>query len=126
MMRTPAVRKSWHDQAKAKIIHLCPIVELEMIFGVRSSREYQELSRLFDEMFCWTFIPDRVYDRAAQIQQLLLGSGRHRCASPVDLLVAATAELRNLTVSHYDRDVATIAAVTGQPAQWLAAPGSLN
>jgi predicted nucleic acid-binding protein len=40
-------------------------------------------------------------------------------------LGAATAELRGLTVLHYDKDFETIASVTGQPTQWLAPPGSL-
>ena len=39
--------------------------------------------------------------------------GRDRGAGPVDLVVAATAELFGLTLLHHDRDFATVAGVTG-------------
>ncbi|MGV9995040.1 hypothetical protein [Streptomyces sp. NPDC003374] len=55
----------------------------------------------------------------------LTDKGPHRSAGAVGLLVAATAELRGLTVPHYDTDFETIASVTGQPTQWPAPPGSL-
>lgn len=54
--------------------------------------------------------------------------GRSRRSSPstdstdsagaVDLVVAATAELRGLTLLHRDRDFECLAAVTGQALQW--------
>lgn len=44
--------------------------------------------------------------------------GRHRGAGPVDLVLAATAELSGLTLLHHDRDFATIATVTGQSLRW--------
>ena len=43
---------------------------------------------------------------------------QHRSAGPVDLVVAATAELHGLTLLHHDRDFAVIARVTGQPMRW--------
>ncbi|WP_372337766.1 hypothetical protein [Streptomyces sp. MK5] len=59
------------------------------------------------------------------MQQQLTAKGLHRSAGAADLLVAAPAELRGLTVLHYDKDFETIASVTGRPAQWPAPPGSL-
>jgi predicted nucleic acid-binding protein len=44
--------------------------------------------------------------------------GRHRSTGPVDLMVAATAELHGLTLLHHDRDFGQIAGVTGQPLRW--------
>jgi predicted nucleic acid-binding protein len=35
------------------------------------------------------------------------------------LVVAATAELFDLTLLHHDRDFDVIAAVTGQPTRWF-------
>ncbi|MFC7385814.1 PIN domain nuclease [Sphaerisporangium rhizosphaerae] len=126
MMRNEAVRDQWHEETKARLISLCPLVEIEMFFGVRCPRERREWRDLFHAMFGWVFIPDRVYERAIQTQELMIELGQHRCASPVDLLVAATGELNGLTILHYDRDYETIAKVTGQPVEWLAPPGSLN
>jgi hypothetical protein len=41
-----------------------------------------------------------------------------RGAGPVDLVVAATAELHGLTLLHHDHDFDIIAAVTGQTVRW--------
>jgi predicted nucleic acid-binding protein len=52
------------------------------------------------------------------VQEALTKRGQHRSAGPVDLVVAATAELQGLTLLHHDRDFECIAAVTGQALQW--------
>ena len=46
---------------------------------------------------------------------MLTETGTHRSASPIDLLIAATAERERLTVLCDDRDFETVAVVTGQP-----------
>lgn len=71
-------------------------------------------------------MPDRIYERAAEIQAALTERGAHRSAGAVDLLIAATAEDQGLTLLHYDRDLDQIGAVTGQPLRWLAPPGSIK
>jgi predicted nucleic acid-binding protein len=53
-----------------------------------------------------------------EVQGDLTALGQHRGAGPVDLVVAATAELFGLTLLHHDRDFATIAGVTGQALRW--------
>jgi predicted nucleic acid-binding protein len=68
-------------------------------------------------------MPDRMFERAAQVQAALTDLGTHRSAGAVDLLIAAAAELHGLTLLHYDRDFDQIVRVTGQRAQWLASPG---
>lgn len=122
MAQTP---ERWEEQVSAGLIAVCPIIELEVLFSARSMDERQRLLRLLRAMYGWVAMPDRVYQRAADVQEALTKRGQHRCAGPVDLLVAATAELENLTVLHYDRDYETIARVTGQPTQWLAPSGTL-
>ena len=52
------------------------------------------------------------------VQGELAKSGRHRVPIP-DLLVAAAAEIADLTVLHYDSDYDTISEVTGQPVEWV-------
>ena len=44
----------------------------------------------------------------------------------VDLMIAATAELYEATVVHYDRDFDIIAMVTGQPVEWIVPAGSVS
>jgi len=52
------------------------------------------------------------------VQGELTAVGQHRGAGPVDLVIAATAELFGLTLLHHDRDFATVAGVTGQASRW--------
>lgn len=65
---------------------------------------------------------DRAYERAAQIQEALTGRGEHRSAGAVDLLIGATAQRHEPTVLSEDRDVETVAAVTGQPVRRITTP----
>ena len=63
-------------------------------------------------------VHDRAFARAREVQGDLTGKSQHRTAGPVDLLVAATAELHGLTLLHHDRDFDVVAQVTGQPLRW--------
>ena len=62
--------------------------------------------------------------RALQVQRLLAQRSQRGRKIP-DLLIAAAAEQRDLTVLHYDADFDAIAAVTGQRCQWVSPPGSV-
>ena len=42
-----------------------------------------------------------------------------------DVLIAAAAERHRVTVLHYDHDDDRIAAVTGQPVEWVVPAGSV-
>jgi hypothetical protein len=48
----------------------------------------------------WEPMPDRVFERASEVQALLTAEGLHRGASAVDLLVPATAELRSVGLNN--------------------------
>jgi predicted nucleic acid-binding protein len=76
--------------------------------------------------YCWAVLPDRVYERAAGVQEMLTDRGTHRSAGPIDLMVAATAEGLGMTLLHYDADFEQVAEVTGQPTLWLAEPGTID
>jgi predicted nucleic acid-binding protein len=56
---------------------------------------------------------------AGSTHTALADRGHHRAASIPDLLVAATAELGQLTVLHVDKDYELIAELTGQPTERL-------
>ncbi len=72
----------------------------------------------FRSLFGWVPVRDRAFARAWEVQGELTTKGQHRSAGPVDLVVAATAELHSLTLLHHDRDFGVIARVTGQPLRW--------
>jgi predicted nucleic acid-binding protein len=64
-------------------------------------------------------------ERALTVAELLAQRGQHRGAKPTDLVIAAAAEVQDLTVLHYDDDYERIAGVTGQGAEWIADRGTL-
>ena len=109
------MRKAWSDQLVAGVIAVCPIVELEFLFSARSLADRLEKQQLMRDLFGWVPMPERAYERAGEVQQMLTEGGMHRSACPVDLLIAATAERERLTVLCDDRDFQAIARLTGQP-----------
>ncbi|WIM97759.1 PIN domain nuclease [Actinoplanes oblitus] len=116
----------WEQRLIAGIVAVCPLTELEIMFSARSTVHRQELRSVLDSLYHWVLIPDRVYTRAAGVQETLTDRGKHRSAGPIDLLVAATAEEHRLALLHYDADFKQVAEVTGQPIAWVAEPGSVN
>lgn len=105
------------------LVATCPIIDLELLFSVRNYAEHAELRQELKSMPSFP-IDQAVTDRAIEVQGLLARTGQHRL--PIaDLLIAAVAEVNNLTVLHYDKDFDTIAQTTGQPTQWIAPRGTL-
>jgi hypothetical protein len=64
--------------------------------------------------------------RAREVQLAMAASGDHRRVPPPDLLIAATAELANVPLVHYDRDYERIAAVTAQEHAWFVPDGAIT
>jgi predicted nucleic acid-binding protein len=117
-MRSDAEIYGWDQAAAAALIAVCPITELEFFFSARSAADRAQGIEDMRLLFGWVPVDDRAYDRAWEVQGLLTKRGQHRSAGPVDLVVAATAELQGLTLLHRDRDFECVAAVTGQALQW--------
>jgi predicted nucleic acid-binding protein len=69
-------------------------------------------------LFGWVPVSDRAFARAREVQGELTTRGQHRSAGPVDLVLAATAELHGLALLHHDRDFDIIGRVTGQALRW--------
>lgn len=65
------------------------------------------------------YLTPRIEDRALELQSMLAERGQHRAPSIPDLLIAATAELADLTVLHLDKDFDLIAELTGQEVERL-------
>jgi predicted nucleic acid-binding protein len=126
LLRNPTVQAGWEQQISAGLVAVCPIVELELLYSARSAAHRDEMVDLLASAFAWVPMPERVFTHAADLQAALTMRALHRCASAVDLLVAATAGLHALTLVHYDRDFDQITKITGQPAAWLAPAGSMS
>jgi predicted nucleic acid-binding protein len=126
LLRHRDVRSRWQPQITAGVMGICSITGLEFLYSARSKAEREEWLELLNITFAWAAVPERVFLRAAEVQAVMTTHGTHRSAGVTDLLVAATAELSGLALIHYDHDFDAIVKVTGQPAAWVASPGSIN
>ena len=111
LLRPGAESFGWDQAAAAGLIAVCPIIELEFFYSARSWADREQGIQDLRSLFGW--VP--VHDRAWEVQGDLTSQGQHRSAGPLDLVVAATAELHGLTLLHHDRDFDVVARVTGQP-----------
>lgn len=100
------------------------MTDLEIGFSARSAAEWDRLVAAL-AAFRRIDVEAHHFDRAQQVQRRLVADGLRGRKVP-DLLIAAVAEATSLTVLHYDADFDHIAAVTGQPTQWIVERGSID
>lgn len=104
-------------------IATCPIVDMEVLYSARSFDHYEEVRS--ERMALRSFpMTGQIAVRALEVQRSLARHGHHRVPLP-DLLIAATAEINDVAVIHYDSDYDRIAQVTGQPTEWVVPRGSI-
>ena len=100
------------------------ISDLEIGYSARSAAEWDRLLEAL-ELFELVETTGDHLRRARQVQRLL--AAKHQRGRKVpDLLIAAAAEARNLSVLHYDADFDRIGAVTGQACEWIVPAGSAD
>lgn len=105
------------------LVATCPIIDLEVLYSARTRTDYDNI--LAERRALPSYpITAAVTDRAIDVQHQLARTGRHRMPLP-DLLIAAVAEINDLTVMHYDADYDHIAEITNQAAIWVAPRGSI-
>lgn len=122
-MRAPVVRSTIEPLASAGTLARAGISDLEVGYSARSVKEWDRVLDALDAFELIETSADHVR-RARQVQRLL--AAKHQRGRKVpDLLIAAAAEANDLTVLHYDADFDRIAAVTGQPVQWVVPSGTV-
>jgi hypothetical protein len=123
-LRTPAVRVAIESRAERGELARAGISDLEIGYSARSALEWDRLAGALGVFELVETTADHLR-RARHVQRLL--AAKHQRGRKVrDLLVAAAAEARNLTVLHYDADFDRIAIVTGQPCEWVVPAGSAD
>ncbi len=123
-LRSPSVRTVLEPLVQAGAVGRAGMSDLEIGFSARSVDEWDALAIALDVM-ALVPITDRHFTRARQVQRLLVEKGLRGRKVP-DLLIAAAAEEKGLTVVHYDADFARIAEVTGQIVEWIVPRGSVD
>ena len=123
-LANPTVRAIIEPLAQAGHLARATICDLEIGYSARNADEWD---RFISAMGAFDLVETNAQHvtRALQVQRLLASRSQRGRKIP-DLLVAAVAESRNLTVLHYDTDFDLISAVTEQPCQWIVAAGSID
>jgi predicted nucleic acid-binding protein len=121
----PAVSSAFAPYAAAGQVVLCAAVAFEIGYAARSPSDYRDVAQLL-LTFPHVPITDADHRRALQTQAALAGRSQHRALSLVGALVAAVAEARDLVILHYDVHFELVAAVTGQPHEWVVGRGTVD
>jgi predicted nucleic acid-binding protein len=122
--RLPTAETRLRKLAADRVLATFVTVDLELGYSARDPREHQGILRIrgqLEQLGC----VDEIALRAREVQALLAVRSQHRAAGVMDLLTAAAAEHYGASVLHYDADFDHIAAVTGQPTDWVAPQGSV-
>lgn len=102
----------------------CQMSAMEFLNNASSPRDYELLWGVVHTQR-WIDVDTSAMNRAMDVHRKLAKQSRHRNFALPDLVIAAAAELNGATVLHYDVDYDRIAAVTGQPVEWVVPRGSL-
>ena len=106
---------AWADRIERGLVRISTVTRLEIGFSARSGADHRSL---FTEPPITSmpieYLTPMIEDRAVEIQSALAEREQHRAPSIPDVLIAATAELAELTVLHMDKDFELIAAITGR------------
>ncbi|HHU11391.1 MAG TPA: PIN domain nuclease [Intrasporangiaceae bacterium] len=116
-------RHEWLERTQRGLVHITTMTLLELGYSARSQQEHREAvgGDLIRSMPISNLTPT-IEQRAVEIQAMLASRGMHRAPSVPDVLVAATADIAQLTVLHVDKNFDLIAGLTGQPTERLAVP----
>ena len=120
----PPIRPVVAAMLEAGTVARCAMSDLEIGYAARNAAEWDALHRALNQ-FQFVAVEAVDFDRAAGIQRALDAMSQRGRKVP-DLLIAAAADRRGLTVLHYDNDFEMISEVTGQPTQWVAARGEAD
>ena len=123
---TGEVAERFNDAVARGRVAITPVVRLEVLFMAQGTAAYDRLRASLDALHQIP-LDAEIADRAEEVQsQLARRAMHHRSVGVNDLLIAASAEAAGVTVWHYDEDYDRIAAITGQPADWIVARGSVS
>ncbi len=113
----------WAARIHRGMVRMSTVTRLEVGFSARSGAELRaSLERPPLASMPIEYLTPAIEDRAVAVQAALADRGQHRAPSIPDLLVAATAEVAQLTVLHVDKVFELIATLTGQPIERLILP----
>jgi predicted nucleic acid-binding protein len=122
--RHQQVRRQFETLLAEGRLAACQMTSLEYLNNAPDPKAYETLwAALHGHR--WIDVDAHAMERALAVHRTLAETSQHRHFRLPDLIIAATAERHGATVLHYDADYDRIAAITGQPTEWVAPKGSL-
>jgi predicted nucleic acid-binding protein len=110
----------WASRIQRGLVRISTVTRLEVGFSARSANDLRAgIAQAPLASMPVEYLTPAIEDRAVAVQAEVADRGQHRAASIPDLLVAATAEVAQLTILHVDKDFELIADITGQPVERL-------
>ncbi len=110
----------WANRIDRGLVRISTVTRLEVGYSARTATDHRTLlTEPPISSMPVEYLTPKIEDRAVELQLALAERGHHRAPSIPDLLIAATAELADLTVLHLDKDFELIAELTGQPTERL-------
>jgi predicted nucleic acid-binding protein len=109
LLRDPKLQEAWYDPIDAEAIASCYPQRAEFLYSARHTAEYDEIAEMFTDLYPDASVPKNAGRWISSVQYQMARAGRHRTASAVDLIIAATAAHHGLTVLHDDADYRTVA-----------------
>ncbi len=101
----------WPGYVAQGLVAICPPTESELMVSVKSDHDYEPFFGMLARTFGWCPTLDNPWRQVLSVQRDLIRIGHHRGPSPIDILIALTAQERRLTLIHADADFAAIAKV---------------
>jgi hypothetical protein len=112
--------QTWVQRIERGLVRISTITRLEIGYSFRGAAQARAESAAAPlALMPLEYLTPAAEDRAVEVQSLLADRGQHRAPSIPDLLVAATAEVSNLTILALDKDFGLIADITGQAIERL-------
>jgi hypothetical protein len=112
--------QTWVQRIERGLVRISTITRLEIGYSFRGAAQARAESAAAPlALMPLEYLTPAAEDRAVEVQLLLADRGQHRAPSIPDLLVAATAEVSNLTILALDKDFGLIADITGQAIERL-------
>ena len=101
----------WSTLVAQGVVAICPPVEAELMVGVRADRDYEPFTAVLRRTFGWVPALDDPWRQVLAVQRDLVKIGHHRGPSPMDIIIALTADVHRLTLAHVDADFDAIGKV---------------
>jgi len=112
--------KEWASRIDRGLVRVSTVTRLEVGYSARSVTDHRMLlTEPPISSMPVEYLTPKIEERAVEMQLALAERGLHRAPSIPDLLIAATAELADLIVLHFDKDFDLISELTGQVTERL-------